>query len=112
MRDANLYGSFVASARQIIEEYGFDGIDLAWQFPDVRIKQRGTLSSIWHKIKKTLGYSKGSQDLQANEHKIGFTSLIKQLNVALKPDGHLVTASVLPHTNYSSKFSLSFLFSF
>ncbi|KAK6621432.1 hypothetical protein RUM44_001239 [Polyplax serrata] len=101
LRDADHRAAFVKSAKSLIEQYGFDGIDLAWQFPLIRIKPRNKLSSVWHKIKKTFGYAKGSKDLQADEHRAGFTDLIKELKSAMRSDGHLVTASVIPHTNYS-----------
>ncbi|KAL0270126.1 UNVERIFIED_CONTAM: hypothetical protein PYX00_007630 [Menopon gallinae] len=104
LRDPNHRGTFVSSARALIQQYGFDGIDLAWQFPLVRVKQRSKLGSIWHKIKKTFGYAKGSKDLQAEEHKAGFTALIKQLKMTFRSDGYSVTASVIPHTNYSIYF--------
>lgn len=103
LRDPNHRGTFVSSTRAFVQKYGFDGIDLAWQFPLIRVKQRSKLGSVWHKIKKTFGYAKGSKDLQADEHKAGFTALVKQLKLAMRPDGYLVTASVIPHTNYTSK---------
>lgn len=103
LRDPDSRGKFVSSARAFIAKYGFDGLDLGWQFPLIRVKQRGTLGSFWHKVKKTFGYSKGSKDLQADEHRAGFTALVKQMKLALRPDGYLLTASVIPHTNYTSK---------
>lgn len=98
----------MSSVKNILQQYGFDGIDLAWQFPLVRVKQRSSLQSAWHKIKKTFGYAKSSKDLQADEHKAGFTALIKELKLAMRPEGHLVTASVIPHTNYSSNLHVKF----
>lgn len=103
LRNPDSRGKFVSSARAFITKYGFDGLDLGWQFPLIRVKERGTLGSFWHKVKKTFGYSKGSKDLQAEEHRAGFSALIKQMKLALRPDGYLLTASVIPHTNYTSK---------
>jgi GH18 family chitinase len=36
--------NFVNSARTLLRQYAFDGLDLAWEFPEIYVKKdRGTL---------------------------------------------------------------------
>jgi GH18 family chitinase len=36
--------NFVSSARTLLRQYAFDGLDLAWEFPEIYVKKdRGTL---------------------------------------------------------------------
>jgi GH18 family chitinase len=36
--------AFVSSARILLRQYAFDGLDLAWEFPEIHIKKdRSTL---------------------------------------------------------------------
>ncbi|XP_014243232.1 chitinase-like protein EN03 isoform X2 [Cimex lectularius] len=85
--------NFVSTATALVREFNFDGLDLAWQFPPKHEKYETTsLSSIWHKIKKTVGYG---VDTKEAEHKIQFTSLVKELKASLA--GKLLTLGVLPH---------------
>lgn len=36
--------NFVSSARILLRQYAFDGLDLAWEFPEIYVKKdRGTL---------------------------------------------------------------------
>ncbi|KAK3908023.1 Chitinase-like protein Idgf4 [Frankliniella fusca] len=89
---------FVNSAKQLLKHHNFDGLDLAWQFPVLKEKKdRGTLGSVWHKIKKT--FSGSSKDEKEEEHRDGFTSLVRELKAALRGDGLMLTAAVLPHVN-------------
>ncbi|KAE8742974.1 hypothetical protein FOCC_FOCC011404 [Frankliniella occidentalis] len=89
---------FVNSAKQLLKHHNFDGLDLAWQFPVLKEKkERGTLGSVWHKIKKT--FSSGSKDEKEEEHRDGFTSLVRELKAALRGDGLMLTAAVIPHVN-------------
>nr|CAD7595854.1 unnamed protein product [Timema genevievae] len=102
--------AFQNSARTLIRQYGFDGLDLAWQFPEIRVKkERGTFGSIWHKIKKTFGYGHNHVDEKELEHRNGFTTLVKDLKTSFKVDGLLVTAAVLPNVNASAYYDASAL---
>jgi len=47
-------GEFITSFVKMIKDYDFDGGDLAWQFPIIKEKkERSTLGSIWHSVKKS-----------------------------------------------------------
>ncbi|CAK9826483.1 Chitinase-like protein Idgf4 [Anthophora retusa] len=92
---------FINSVNRLLNDYDFDGIDLAWQFPPVKVKkQRGTFGSIWHGLKKTLGYGK-FKDEKEQEHRDGFTILTRDLKAQLRPRLKALTLTVLPHVNSS-----------
>ncbi|XP_076288904.1 imaginal disc growth factor 4 isoform X2 [Lasioglossum baleicum] len=92
---------FINSVIRLLADYEFDGIDLAWQFPPVKVKkQRSTLGSFWHGVKKTFGYGK-FKDEKEQEHRDGFTILVRDLKAQLRPKFKALTISVLPHVNSS-----------
>nr|XP_021205993.2 chitinase-like protein EN03 isoform X3 [Bombyx mori] len=91
--------AFINSGVLLAEQYGFDGIDLAWQFPRVKPKKiRSTWGSLWHGIKKTFGTT--PVDEKESEHREGFTALVRELKQALihKPKMQL-GVTVLPNVN-------------
>ncbi|XP_065204793.1 chitinase-like protein EN03 [Planococcus citri] len=89
---------FIESAVKLARDYNFDGIDLAWQFPIVKEKKdRGTLGSIWHSIKKAV--SSSTKDDKEKEHKEQFTALVRELGAALRGHKMILTLSILPHVN-------------
>ncbi|XP_063224307.1 chitinase-like protein EN03 [Bacillus rossius redtenbacheri] len=95
--------AFINSAKMLVKQNGFDGLDLAWQFPETNVKkQRSTLGSIWHSIKQTLGYGRDYVDEKQAEHRSGFTALVRDLKAALRPDNLLLTVAVLPNVNAST----------
>ncbi|XP_076237232.1 imaginal disc growth factor 4 isoform X1 [Calliopsis andreniformis] len=92
---------FINSVNRLLNDYDFDGIDLAWQFPPVKVKkQRSTLGSFWHGVKKTFGYGK-FKDEKEQEHRDGFTILVRDLKAQLRPKMKALTITVLPHVNSS-----------
>lgn len=92
---------FINSVVRLLNDYDFDGIDLAWQFPPVKVKkQRSGLVSFWHGVKKTFGYGK-FKDEKEQEHRDGFTILVRDLKAQLRPKFKALTVSVLPHVNNS-----------
>nr|QFZ95575.1 imaginal disc growth factor [Rhyacophila obliterata] len=96
--------AFINSAVVILKNYGFDGIDLAWEFPKVKPKKiRGSLGSFWHGFKKVFT-GDSILDEKAEEHKLGFTKLVQELKNAIRPDNFLMTASVLPSVNSTHYF--------
>nr|XP_034185610.1 chitinase-like protein Idgf4 isoform X2 [Osmia lignaria] len=100
---------FINSVNRLFNDYDFDGIDLAWQFPPVKVKkQRGTFGSLWHGIKKTFGYGKFKDDKE-DEHRDGFTILVRDLKAQLRPRMKALTIAVLPHINNSVYFDARLL---
>ncbi|KAJ0183941.1 hypothetical protein K1T71_000364 [Dendrolimus kikuchii] len=93
--------AFTNSAVLLAEQYGFDGIDLAWQFAKTKPKKiRSTWGSIWHGIKKTFGTT--PVDDKEAEHREGFTALVRQLKQALSVRPNTVLSiTVLPNVNSS-----------
>jgi GH18 family chitinase len=99
--------AFVSSARTLLRQYAFDGLDLAWEFPEIYVKkERSTLGSIWHGFKKTFGLASSHKDEKAEEHRDEFTALIKELKNSLRPDGLLLTTTVLPNVDTSLYYDL------
>ncbi|CAG4955528.1 unnamed protein product [Colias eurytheme] len=91
--------AFVNSGVLLAEQHGFDGVDLAWQFPRIKPKKiRSTFGSIWHGIKKTFGTT--PVDEKEAEHREGFTALVREMKAALnlKPNMQL-SVSVMPNVN-------------
>nr|WIM01400.1 imaginal disc growth factor [Limnephilus flavicornis] len=98
--------SFINSAVVILKNYGFDGLDLAWEWPKNKPKKiRGALGSFWHGFKKVFS-GDSVVDEKAEEHKAGFTKLVQETKNALRPDNFLLTASVLPNVNSSLFFDV------
>ncbi|XP_063546680.1 chitinase-like protein EN03 isoform X4 [Cydia strobilella] len=98
--------AFVNSGVLLAEQHGFDGIDLAWQFPRIKPKKiRSTWGSVWHGIKKTFGTT--PVDEKEAEHREGFTALVRELKQALavKPNMQLAI-TVLPNVNSSIYFDV------
>jgi len=91
---------FVNSVHAVLNQFNFDGVDLAWRFPEVKEKKdRNILSSAWHGLKKAVGV--GVDDKWA-EHRDQFVNLIRELKAALRTDGKLLSLGVLPHVNASA----------
>nr|ANC95009.1 putative imaginal disc growth factor [Lygus hesperus] len=96
--------TLINSIQAILKDFQFDGIDLAWQFPPQHEKYTSTsLSSIWHKVKKTVGIG---VDSKAAEHRDQFTALVRELKAVLRPDGKQLSIAVLPHVNSSVYFDV------
>nr|QTY40899.1 venom polypeptide precursor [Doratifera vulnerans] len=107
LESAQARTSFINSGVVLVDQYGFDGIDLAWQFPRIKPKKiRSTWGSIWHGIKKTFGTT--PVDDKETEHREGFTALVREMRQALnvKPNRQL-SVTVLPNVNSSVYFDVS-----
>ena len=90
--------SFKASVSEELVKYGFDGLDLAWQFPPLKSKQQqGALKRAWSSFKGW--FSSSALDPKAEEHKAQFASLVRELRLQLQPSGKQLTLSMLPHVD-------------
>lgn len=98
--------AFVNSAHTLVKTFGFDGLDLAWEFPTTKPKKiRNKVSSFFVKLKhKIVGES--IVDEKQEEHKEQFTALVRETKNAFKPDGLLLTVSVLPNVNSTGYFDV------
>nr|ATU82479.1 venom chitinase [Lethocerus distinctifemur] len=101
---------FVNSMVALLKEFQFDGVDLAWQFPQKNEKYESyTFASIWHKFKKTLGFG---VDSKATEHRDQFTALLREMKAALRAHGYSLSIGVLPHVNASVYYDIRTLMPF
>lgn len=96
--------AFINSAYALVKTYGFDGLDLAWQFPADRPRKiKSGFGSFWSGLKSSVGLSKGPIDEKADEHKEEFTALVRELKNAFRHDNYLVTLTVNPNVNSTSE---------
>jgi hypothetical protein len=59
------------------------------------------IGSLWHGFKKTFGLAHSHKDEKADEHRDGFTALVKELKNSLRSDDLLLTTTVLPSVDTS-----------
>jgi len=112
LESSNARIPFINSAHSLIKTYGFDGIDLGWQFNKNKAKKvHGTVGGIWKGFKK-LFTGDHVVDEKAEEHKEEFTALVRELKNAFRPDGYLLGVSVLPNVNSSLFFDVAALINF
>ena len=104
LESSNARIPFINSAHSLVKTYGFDGLDIAWQFPKNKPKKvHGSVGKFWKGFKKIFT-GDFVIDEKAEEHKEQFTALIRELKNALRPDGYLLGVTVLPNVNSSCKF--------
>ncbi|KAG7212246.1 hypothetical protein KM043_012576 [Ampulex compressa] len=93
---------FVNSVQRLLEEYDFDGIDLAWQFPPPAMPKKLFFTRLWRiflrKIKKFFGMGQ-FEDKRFLEHRDGFTILVRELKTQLELKQKALTVTVLPHNS-------------
>jgi len=91
--------SFINSAYALVRSYGFDGLDLAFQFPKNKPRKvHGDVGSAWKKFKKIFT-GDFVVDPKAEQHKEEFTTFVRDIRNALRPDGLILTLTVLPNVN-------------
>ncbi|KAM7344751.1 chitinase-like protein Idgf5 [Cochliomyia hominivorax] len=91
--------AFINSAQSFVNTYGFDGLDLAWQFPKNPPKEVYTgIRKAWNKFK---GLFKGRKvvDEKAEEHREQFVSFVRELRQSMSSLHALLTVTVLPHVS-------------
>ncbi|KFB39517.1 bacteria responsive protein 2 [Anopheles sinensis] len=92
--------AFINSVLSLVKTYGFDGIDLEWQFPQNKPQKTISLvGSWWHKFKKTM--TGGEPEQKAVEHREEFRALLRELKRTFRADGFQLGITVLPHVNSS-----------
>ncbi|KAJ8973488.1 hypothetical protein NQ317_018761 [Molorchus minor] len=91
--------AFINSAHTLVKGYGFDGIDLAWEFPETRPKKiKSGFGKFWSNVKKTFT-GDAVIDENAEQHREQFSSLVKELRSVFRPDNLQITLTVLPNVN-------------
>ncbi|CAH1114301.1 unnamed protein product [Psylliodes chrysocephalus] len=91
--------AFVNSAHTLIKGYDFDGLDLAWEFPETKPKKIKTgLKKAWNSFKSVFA-GEHVVDANAEQHKEQFTALVKELKAAFRPDNLKLSLTVLPNVN-------------
>ncbi|XP_066141897.1 chitinase-like protein Idgf4 [Euwallacea fornicatus] len=91
--------AFVNSAHTLVTGFGFDGIDLAWEFPETKPKKiKSGFGKFWSSVKKTFT-GETVLDENAQEHRDQFTALVRELKNTFKPDNLLLSLTVLPNVN-------------
>ncbi|SPP78026.1 blast:Chitinase-like protein Idgf4 [Drosophila guanche] len=106
LESSNARIPFINSAHSLVKTYGFDGLDLAWQFPKNKPKKvHGSIGKFWKGFKKIFS-GDHIVDEKSEEHKEEFTALVRELKNAFRPDGYLLGLSVLPNVNSSLFFDV------
>ena len=106
LESSNARIPFINSAHALVKTYGFDGLDLAWQFPKNKPKKvHGSVGKFWKGFKKIFS-GDHVVDEKAEEHKEEFSALLRELKNAFRPDGYLLGVTVLPNVNSSLFFDV------
>ncbi|KAI9590205.1 chitinase-like protein Idgf4 [Glossina fuscipes] len=101
LESSNARIPFINSAHSMVKTYGFDGLELGWQFPKNKPKKvHGSIGKLWKGFKKIFT-GDFIVDEKAEEHKEEFTALVRELKNALRPDGYVLGLAVLPNVNSS-----------
>ncbi|XP_018571343.1 chitinase-like protein Idgf4 [Anoplophora glabripennis] len=91
--------AFVNSAHTLVKGFGFDGVDLAWEFPETKPKKiKSGFGAFWSGLKHKIT-GENVIDENAEQHREQFVSLVKELKGAFRPDNLLVSLTVLPNVN-------------
>lgn len=92
--------AFTNSVNVVLKTYGFDGLDLAFQFPKMKPKKiRSSVGSVWHSFKSTIGVAGKPVDENSETHKAQFSSLVTELKNSFRLDSYQLSVTVLPNVN-------------
>ncbi|XP_073826301.1 chitinase-like protein Idgf1 isoform X1 [Musca autumnalis] len=101
-----LYDSFIQSSIAMVKNNGFDGLDLAFQFPRNKPRKvHGILGTYWKKFKK-LFTGDFVVDPKAAVHKEQFTELAQSLSREYSNANLSLGLTVLPNVNSSWYFDI------
>ncbi|CAH1183292.1 unnamed protein product [Phaedon cochleariae] len=93
--------TFINSAKDLVKNYAFDGLDLAWEFPENKPKKiRSKISGWWHSVTTTVAGEYVLDD-KTEAHKEQFTAFVREFRNSFRHDGLLLTLTVLPNVNSS-----------
>ncbi|EDV32551.1 uncharacterized protein Dana_GF13993 [Drosophila ananassae] len=99
--------NFIDSSMILLKRNGFDGLDLAFQFPKNKPRKvHGSIGSVWKKFKK-LFTGDYIVDPQAEQHKTQFTDLVGNLKNAFRTANLMLTLTVLPNVNSTWYFNVN-----
>ncbi|EDV90430.1 GH23626 [Drosophila grimshawi] len=91
--------NFIDSSMVLLRRNGFDGLDLAFQFPKNKPRKvHGAIGSYWKQFKK-LFTGDFIVDPSADQHKEQFTDLVMNLRNAYQSANLMLTLTVLPNVN-------------
>lgn len=94
--------AFINSVYDLIKTYGFDGLDLAFEFPKTKPKKiRSSIGSFFYSIKKAVGAAGNPVDAKSDEHREEFTALVRELKNSFRHDGLLLAVTINPNVNSS-----------
>lgn len=98
--------AFINSAQKFVKTYGFNGLDLAWQFPATTPYNHSEngLRRAWNAVKNWFIPPK-SIDPSAETHGEQFVQLLRELRHSLSQVSAILTLTVLPNVQPSSKCS-------
>lgn len=100
--------NFIDSSMVMLRRNGFDGLDLAFQFPKNKPRKvHGTIGTYWKQFKK-LFTGDFIVDPSSAQHKEQFTELARNLRNTFQSANLLLTLTVLPNVNSTCMFWLSF----
>ncbi|KAH8310475.1 hypothetical protein KR044_001549 [Drosophila immigrans] len=91
--------AFIQTAHLLVKNFGFDGLDLAYQFPRNKPRKVHGVGGTILKVFKKVFTGNEIVDEEAEKHKLQFTRLVSDLEETLHPDGYLLSLTVLPNVN-------------
>lgn len=92
--------AFTNSVNVALKTYGFDGLDLAFQFPKIKARKiRSSVGSVWHSFKSTIGVAGKPVDENSEVHKTQFSSLVLELKNSFRIENYQLSVTILPNVN-------------